>query len=67
MGQKSTFTAAQKRDAVMDVISKRDTVSQTRREPGISGPWTPRGKTTSTSKAVRGVPSPSSYGVDIPR
>ena len=36
MGRKSTFTAAQKRDAVMGVISKRKTVSQTCRELGIS-------------------------------
>ena len=36
MGRKSTFTAAQKRDAVMDVISKRKTVSQTCRGLGIS-------------------------------
>jgi transposase-like protein len=36
MGRKSTFTAAQKRDAVMVVISKRKTVSETCREPGIS-------------------------------
>ena len=36
MGRKSTFTAAQKRDAVMGVISKRRTVSETCRELGIS-------------------------------
>lgn len=30
MGRKSTFTAAQKRDAVIGVISKRKTVSETR-------------------------------------
>lgn len=36
MGRKSMFTAAQKRDAVMGVISKRKTVSQTCRELGIS-------------------------------
>ena len=36
MGRKSTFTAAAKRDAVVDVISKRKTVSQTCRELGIS-------------------------------
>ena len=36
MGRKSTFTAAQKRDAVMGVISKRKTVSETYRELGIS-------------------------------
>ena len=29
MGRKSAFTAAQKRDAVMGVISKRKTVSET--------------------------------------
>ena len=36
MGRKSSFTAAQKRDAVMGVISKQKTVSQTCRELGIS-------------------------------
>ncbi len=36
MGRKSTFTAAQKRDAVMGVISKRKTVAETCRELGIS-------------------------------
>ena len=36
MGRKSTFTAAQKRDAVMGVISKRKTVAQTCRELGSS-------------------------------
>jgi transposase-like protein len=36
MGRKSTFTVAQKRDAVMGVISKRRTVRQTCREWGIS-------------------------------
>ena len=36
MGRKSTFTAAQKRDAVMGVIGKRRTVSETCRELGIS-------------------------------
>ena len=36
MGRKSTFTAAQKRDAVMGVLTKRNTVSQTCRELGIS-------------------------------
>ena len=36
MGRKSTFTAAQERDAVMGVLTKRKTVSQTCRELGIS-------------------------------
>lgn len=36
MGRKSTFTAAQKRDAVMGVLTMRKTVSQTCRELGIS-------------------------------
>lgn len=36
MGRKSTFTGAAKRDAVMDVISKRKTVAQICRELGIS-------------------------------
>ena len=36
MGRKSTFTSALKRDAVMGVISKRKTVSETCRELRIS-------------------------------
>lgn len=36
MGRRSTFTAAQKRDAVMGVLTKRKTVSETCRELGIS-------------------------------
>lgn len=36
MGWKSTFTAAQKREAVMGVISKRETVGQACRELGMS-------------------------------
>ena len=36
MGRKSTFTATQKREAVMGVISKRKTASETCRELGIS-------------------------------
>ena len=35
MGRKSAFTAAQKRDAVMGVISERKTVSETCRELGV--------------------------------
>jgi transposase-like protein len=35
MGRKSAFTAAQKRDAVMGVISKRNTESETCWELGI--------------------------------
>ena len=36
MGRKSTFTATQKRDAVMGVLTKRKTVAETCRELGIS-------------------------------
>ncbi len=35
MGRKSMFTAAANRDAVMGVLSKRKTVSQTCRELGV--------------------------------
>ena len=37
MGRRSAFTPAQKRDAVMGVIAKRKTVSETCRELGITG------------------------------
>ena len=36
MGRKSMFTAAQKRDAVMGVLTQRKTVAETCREMGIS-------------------------------
>lgn len=37
MGRRSAFTPAQKRDAVMAVLSKRKTISEVCRELGITG------------------------------
>jgi transposase-like protein len=36
MGRRSAFTPAEKRDAVLDVLSKRKTISEVCRDKGIS-------------------------------